>query len=191
MNGQVKGDAMNDASRIIEALREMAFMFGVFLIVNGIAFLSSFVLFYCGQERNWNMIFLFVSVITFGVILCASQVRTAGPRRDQHVRPGPELTRAPQGVSGHGRRAETESRQCTNTKGNTVIPWVHPVVVFDVGAGERGFDRSARYAIEDVWGDRWYFRTEEAVVDFLHVHGMWEVDKAEMAKLRHSRRQKQ
>jgi hypothetical protein len=59
-----------------------------------------------------------------------------------------------------------------------------PVVMYQLEPHDEGWGYGARFMLEDLAGDLFHFRTRSDAETFMDIHGLAQVDEADMMKLR-------
>ena len=60
----------------------------------------------------------------------------------------------------------------------------HPVVMYGISPGDDGYDKGARFRLDALDGDKFYFPTQPDADAFIALHGMKHINEPEMLALR-------
>lgn len=61
---------------------------------------------------------------------------------------------------------------------------VHPVVLYLLEPADAGFAEGARYRVDQIDGDQFFFYTEEDAKAFMYIHGLQHINEDDMFAIR-------
>lgn len=64
---------------------------------------------------------------------------------------------------------------------------VYPCIVYELTDQNIGWDEGFRFRVNDIDGDKWYFRDKSRMFDLLSIHAMHPVTEQRMDELRQKR----